>query len=102
MTIDLREPSDFGRLRVSGARWVAPQLLLVSGERPRLDLDLRRLVDGRVYEVVVEFAFAGFPIARSRSGERFARARSALRRLAKETWIGAPVRLAGRVLRRTR
>ena len=62
----------------------------------------RRLVDGRVYEVVVEFAFAAFPIARSRSGERFARARSALRRLAKETWIGAPVRLAGRVLRRTR
>ncbi len=102
VSIELEDPRDFGGLAVSGAHWIGPKLLLVSGERPRLTLDLRRLVEGRVYLAVVEVGFAALPLARSQARERWARVKGALRHLVKETWLGWPLRGAGRALRRLR
>jgi FMN phosphatase YigB (HAD superfamily) len=101
--VDLEDAEELGRLRLGGgARWLAPKLLLVTGERSWLVLDLRRLVEGKVYEAVVEVGFAALPLARSQARERFARVRDSLLRWAKETRAGAPLRWAGRLVRRLR
>lgn len=99
-TVDLEGEHDLGRLKVSGAHWVAPGLLMVTGGDPRLSLDLRRLVDGKVYEAIVEVGFAALALPHSRARERFGRLKDWLRRLAKETPLGAPLRLARRLARR--
>jgi hypothetical protein len=99
VTVDIDAARDFERLRVRGAHWIGPKLLLVSGKHPRLTIDLRRLVDGRVYEAVVELAFAALPLAGAQARERRARLKRALRWVAKETWLGAPLRVARRAAR---
>ena len=98
-TVDLESERDFGRMKVRGAHWVAPGLLMVTGGDPRIAIDLRRLVDGKVYEAVVEVGFAALPLPHSRARERFGRLKDSLRRVAKDTPLGAPLRLACRLLR---
>jgi FMN phosphatase YigB (HAD superfamily) len=102
VAVELRDPAELRRLRLQQAHWIGPQLLLVTGEAPGLILDLRRLVDRPVYEAVVEVGFAALPLVRSQARERWARAKGALRRVAKETPVGAPLRAARRILRRRR
>ena len=98
-TVELETERDFARMKVRGAHWVAPGLLMVTGGDPRIAVDLRRLVDGRVYEAVVEVGFAALPLPHARARERFGRLKDALRRLAKDTPLGAPLRLARRLVR---
>jgi FMN phosphatase YigB (HAD superfamily) len=100
VAVDLDGPKDFARMRVKGAHWVAPGLLMVTGGDPRLELDLRRLAGEKVYEAVVEVGFAALALPYSRAPERRGRAKGRLRRIAKETRLGAPLRLARRLLHR--
>jgi hypothetical protein len=73
---------------------------MVPGDDPWIVIDLRPRVDGRVYEVEVEVACATLPLARGQARERRARLKALLRRLAKESRLGAPLRLARRAARR--
>jgi hypothetical protein len=100
VTIDFEHPSDFSRLALHGAREIGPKLLLVEGDDPQLVIDVEAAVGRPVYRVVVEIAYAALPIARTQARERRARLKGWLRRLAKESPAGAPIRLARRLTRR--
>ncbi len=101
-TVELEDPRDFKRLKVSGAHWIGPKLLMVTGDNPRLALDVRRVVDGQVYLATVEVGFAALPLPGSAARERFGRLKDTLRRVIKETPLGWPMRALGRVTRRLR
>ena len=99
VTIDLERPEDFSRLTMRGLRAIGPKLLLAEGEDPQLIIDVEAAVGRPVYRVVVECAYAALPIARTQARERHAWVKGWLRHLAKETSLGAPVRVARRLLR---
>jgi hypothetical protein len=65
-------------------------------------VDVERRAGGRVYSLDFECAFAALPVARSQARERWSRLKAAVRRVAKEWRIGAPLRLAKRALTRLR
>jgi FMN phosphatase YigB (HAD superfamily) len=100
VTIDFEHPRDFARISLRGARWIGPKLLLVEGDDPQLVIAVEAAAGRPVYRVVVECAYAALPIARSQARERHARLKAWLRRMAKESPAGAPVRLARRMARR--
>jgi len=100
VTIDLSSPRDFAGLRLRGCHAIAPKLYLAHGDDPHFVIDVERRAGARVWEVEVECAFAVLPLARSQARERRARLKGALRKVAKEWRIGAPLRLAKRVLGR--
>lgn len=100
VTIDFEHPADFARVTVRGAREIGPKLLLVEGDDPQLVIDVEAVAGRPVYRVVVECAYAALPIARTQARERRARVKGWLRRMAKDSPAGAPLRLARRVVRR--
>ena len=100
--VEISSPREFGSLKLRGCHWIGPRLLMVPGTNPQITLDVERRAGGRVYSLDFECAFAVLPLARSQARERWARAKAALRRVAKEWRIGAPVRLAKRTLTRLR
>lgn len=100
VTIDFEHPADFSRVAIRGAREIGPKLLLVEGDDPQLVIDVEAAAGRPVYRVVVEVAYAALPIAHTQARERRARLKGWLRRLAKDSPAGAPVRLARRVARR--
>ena len=65
-------------------------------------LDLRRLVDGQVYAVDVECAYAALPLSREQADAGRGRVMRRLGELAKRSPLGAPVRLAIALARRLR
>jgi FMN phosphatase YigB (HAD superfamily) len=101
VTIELSEPGDLAKLRVHGARLVAPKVLLIPGHDPWFEIDVERRAGGRVYEVELECAFAVLPLPSSAALERRPRLRAAALRVAKRSRVlGAPLRLARRLARR--
>jgi hypothetical protein len=100
--IDLETPADFKRLKLRGCHLIGPQLLMVSGDDPNLILEVERLAGGRVYQCVVECAYAALPISRTQAHERWGRTRRFALHVIKDTWAGAPLRLLGRAVRRLR
>jgi hypothetical protein len=97
--VDLDAPRDLSRIKLRGCRAIGPNLLLCPGDDPQLHVDVEREAGGKVYVVDVEVAYAILPVARAGLRERWARTKKALRRLARESWLGAPLRLARRLLR---
>jgi hypothetical protein len=102
VTIELERPGDFAKLKLGGCRQIGPKLLLARGEDPRLVLDLKRVVDGQVYAVDVECAYAALPLSREQADAGRGRLRRRLRELAKRSPVGAPVRMAVALARRLR
>jgi FMN phosphatase YigB (HAD superfamily) len=100
--VELESPSDIARLRVTGARPIGPKLFMVPGGDSRFEVDVERLAGGPVWRLEFECGFSVLPVARSQVRERWARTKAALRQLAKETRVGAPLRLAKRLLGRLR
>jgi hypothetical protein len=100
VTVDIDQPADFSGVTVRGAREIGPKLLLAEGDGPQLIIDVEAAAGRPVYRVVVECAYAALPIARTQVRERRARLKGWLRHLAKETSLGAPVRVARRLARR--
>lgn len=100
--IELSSPRELGSLKLKGCHWIGPRLLMVPGAHPQLHVDIERRAGGRVYGLDFECAFAVLPIARSQARERWGRLKRGLRTLAKEWRIGAPLRLAKRMLSRLR
>jgi FMN phosphatase YigB (HAD superfamily) len=100
VVLELREAGDIASLRLRGCHLIGPKLVMVPGDDPWMVVDLERRAGGRVYEVDVECAFAVLPLARSQARERRSRLKAWVRRLAKESWLGWPLRLARRVARR--
>jgi FMN phosphatase YigB (HAD superfamily) len=100
--VELESPGDIARLRVKGARAIGPKLFMVPGGDPGFVVDVERLAGGPVWRLEFECGFSVLPVARSQVRERWARTKAALRRLGKETPVGAPLRLAKRLLGRLR
>jgi hypothetical protein len=101
VVFELTEPSDFAKLKLNGCRLVAPKVLLAPGDDPWFAIDVQARAGGRVYEADLECAFAALPLPRSSDLEKRPRVRAALQRTAKESrFLGAPLRLARRILRR--
>ncbi|HKG16866.1 MAG TPA: hypothetical protein VKA96_04175 [Solirubrobacteraceae bacterium] len=100
--VELESPRDIGRLRVRGARAIGPKLFKVPAGDPRFVIDVERLAGGPVWRLEFECGFSVLPVGRSQVRERWARTKAGLRRVAKETRVGAPLRLAKRVLGRLR
>jgi hypothetical protein len=100
--VEIESPRDIAGLRVSGAHAIAPKLFMVAGDDPRLVVDVEKLAGGKVWRMEFECAFVVLPVARSQARERWRRSKDALRRAAKEWRIGAPIRLAKRMLGRLR
>jgi FMN phosphatase YigB (HAD superfamily) len=98
--VELDAPRDLSRVKLRGCRPIGPNLLLAAGDDPQLHVDVEREAGGRVYVVDVEVAYAVLPVARRGLRERWGRTKAALRRWAKGSWAGAPLRLARRVLGR--
>lgn len=96
--LELSSPADLGSLTLRGCHWIGPRLLMVPGGDPQLHLDVERRVGARVYSLDFECAFAVLPIARSQARERWERVKNAVRTVGKERRIGAPLRLAKRLL----
>ena len=61
-TVRLRGPAELGRLRAVNCDELAPGLWLSTGVDPHVVLDLRALVEGTIYSVEVECAFATMTI----------------------------------------
>ena len=99
-SIDLQPPKDLRGLKVRGGRAIAPGDFELTGPDPHFVVDLERRLGVRVWEVEVECAFAVLPLARFQAREPRARLRAAGRTVAKEWRIGAPLRLAKRLLSR--
>jgi len=57
----LDTPETLSRLALTRCSWLRPKLLLVDGSDPNLELDLRPVVAGDVYEVHVQCAYAALP-----------------------------------------
>jgi FMN phosphatase YigB (HAD superfamily) len=100
--VEISSPRDFGSLKLRGCHWIGPRLLMVPGTAPQITVDVERPAGGRVYSLDFECAFAALPVARSQARERWGRLKAALRNVAKEWRIGAPLRLAKRALTRLR
>jgi hypothetical protein len=101
VTIELERPRDFAKLKLRGCRRIAPKLLLVVGENPRMVLDLKRLVEGRVYAVDVECGYAALPLSREMA-DASRGLWDRVRELARRSVLGAPVRMALALARRLR
>ncbi len=100
--VRIESPGDVAALKVRGAHAIAPKLFMVSGTSPRLVVEVEKLVGAPVWGLELECAFAVMPIARSQARERWGRTKRAMRRLAKDTPAGAPLRLAKRTAGRVR
>jgi FMN phosphatase YigB (HAD superfamily) len=100
VVIDLREPGDIATLKLRGCHLIAPKLVMAAGDDPGMVIDVQKRAGGRVYEVEVECAFAALPLARSQARERRARLKQWLRRVAKESRLGWPLRVARRMAQR--
>ncbi|MFL5820536.1 MAG: hypothetical protein ACJ76S_07630 [Solirubrobacteraceae bacterium] len=98
--VELESPRDMARLRTRGARAIGPKLFTVSGDDPSFVVEVEKLAGAPVWRLEFECGFAVLPVGRSQVRERWARTKHMLRRLAKETRVGAPLRLLKRLLGR--
>jgi hypothetical protein len=99
--VEIESPEQFSRLvKLRRCRELSPKLLMVPGDSPELIVDVERAVGAPVWRLEFECAFAVLPLERSQARERWARLRAGLLRLAKESRLGAPLRLARRALGR--
>jgi hypothetical protein len=100
--VELESARDIGRLRARGARAIGPKLFKVPAGDARFVVDVERLAGAPVWRLEFECGFSVLPVGRSQVRERWARTKGVLRRVAKETRVGAPLRLAKRLLGRLR
>jgi FMN phosphatase YigB (HAD superfamily) len=100
--VEISSPRDLKSLKLRGCHWIGPRVLMVPGTDPRITVDVERRAGGRVYSLYFECAFAALPLARSQARERWGRLKAAMRKVAKDWRIGAPLRLAKRAMTRLR
>ena len=100
VTLEISSPGDFAALKFKGCHLIGDRLVMVPGTNPRIVVDVERRAGAPVYSLDFECAFAALPLARSQARERWGRLKGAVRRVGKESPLGAPLRLARRVLRR--
>ncbi len=100
VTLEISSPKDFAALKFRGCHLIGDRLVMVPGTNPRIEVEVERRAGAPVYSLDFECAFAVLPLARSQARERWGRTKAALRRIGKESRLGAPLRLARRALRR--
>ena len=100
VVIDLEQPGDFAKLDIAGCRKLGPKLFLATGNDPRLVFDVKRAVARPVYAIDFECGYAALPATREQVRDRRSRFDEWLRLVAKNSVLGAPIRLGFALARR--
>ena len=98
--LDFDKPGELAGLKMTGMRKVGPNSYLVRSVDPHVTIDVQRLSGAEVHTVNVECGFAVLALPASGLKRRTEALKDRLRERAKRGVLGAPLRLAYKILRR--